>query len=114
MSLLAKYCVAYVTSPIRIAESIAKALLTQKLVACVNIVPQVKSMYWWEGQICSDEEALLIIKTRKDLQQQVIECVIKNHEYSVPEVIFMDISEGNQDYLKWIDQSTTNDTLSNN
>ncbi|KAG2391978.1 hypothetical protein C9374_013463 [Naegleria lovaniensis] len=107
MSSIAKYCVAYVTSPIGKAESIAKALLTQKLVACVNIVPQVKSMYWWEGQICSDEEALLIIKTKKDLQNQVIECVKKNHEYSVPEVIFMDITDGNEDYLKWIHDSTS-------
>lgn len=103
---IAKFCVGMITSPMGKAESIAQALLKDKLVACVNIVPQVKSMYWWEDKICTDDEALLILKTQIELKSQVVDCVKKNHEYQIPEVIFMDIVDGNEDYLDWIRKST--------
>ncbi|KAL9657576.1 hypothetical protein ABK040_001003 [Willaertia magna] len=105
---LAKYSVGLITSPISKAETLASILLKERLIACANIIPKVKSMYWWEDKIQTDEEALLIIKTEINKQKEIIECVKKNHEYQVPEVIFMEIKDGNEDYLQWITKEITN------
>jgi len=112
LSKFGKCCVGMITAPLGKAETLAEVLLTEKLVACVNIVPQVKSMYWWEGKICRDQEELLIVKTRSELKYRIVDCVKKNHEYSVPEVIFMDITDGNEEYLSWIISSVAKPPIS--
>lgn len=85
------------------ANGIAKHLLDQRKVACVNIVPGVKSLFWWQCKIESEEEWLLIVKTKASLLPQVIRLVKEVHSYEVPEVIAMPIIGGNEDYLKWIE-----------
>ena len=87
------------------ADKITAVLLEAKKAACVNIVPAVRSRYWWKGTIESAEEVLLIIKTKTSAAAAVIELVKKNHSYSVPEIIALPIVAGNEDYLKWIDES---------
>lgn len=86
-------------------KELARQLLELKLVACVNVVPAITSLYWWEGKISEDSEALLILKTTQKKVDQLIKAVKAHHPYSVPEVISMAIDQGNPDYLQWVEDS---------
>lgn len=90
------------------AENIAKSLVEDKLVACVNIIPQIKSIYWWEEKICIDQEVMLISKTKQSLFTTVMDRVKSLHSYEVPEIISVPISESSPEYLNWIEKVTTN------
>jgi periplasmic divalent cation tolerance protein len=85
------------------AHKIADLLLTKRKAACVNIVPRVESSFWWQGKLDSAQESLLIIKTRASLLSEIVDLVKASHSYDVPEIIAMPIIDGNEDYLKWID-----------
>lgn len=89
----------------REAERLSRALVERKLAACVNIVPRVRSRYWWKGKIETAGEALLIVKTQKRLVPELIRAVRKLHSYTVPEVISLAVEGGNPDYLSWIADS---------
>ncbi|XP_039749658.1 protein CutA homolog isoform X2 [Pararge aegeria] len=98
-----KFSVAYVTVPSKdVGKSIALGLVKNKLAACVNIVPEVTSIYEWEDEINEDTEALLMIKTRTSQVDQLTEYVRSVHPYEVCEVISLPIKNGNPPYLKWI------------
>jgi len=84
------------------ARKIASRLLGQRKAACVNIVTGVSSFFWWQGQLDSAQESLLIIKTRASLLSEVVALVKEIHRYDVPEIIALPIIGGNQDYLDWI------------
>ncbi|MBP9855191.1 MAG: divalent-cation tolerance protein CutA [Candidatus Omnitrophica bacterium] len=88
------------------AENIADQLLKDKLIACANIISDIQSMYWWEGRVNSDQEVMMVIKTRKTLFSKIVKAVKAIHSYKVPEIIAMPIISGNKDYLNWIDDST--------
>jgi periplasmic divalent cation tolerance protein len=90
------------------AARIAKALVEDRLAACVNIVPSIRSIYTWQGEVCDDEELLLIIKTRKGVMDGLKVRVRELHSYEVPEVIAFSICDGSIDYLAWIEESTRN------
>jgi periplasmic divalent cation tolerance protein len=85
-------------------ENIAKSLVEDKLVACVNLIPQIKSTYWWEGKVCTDEEVMLISKTKQSLFTAVMDRVKSLHSYEVPEILSFPISEGSPEYLDWIEK----------
>jgi periplasmic divalent cation tolerance protein len=85
------------------AHKIAGLLLGRRKAACVNIVPRVDSSFWWQGKLDSARENLLIVKTRASLLPEIIELVKSVHSYEVPEIIALPIVDGNEDYLKWID-----------
>ncbi|MBN2143336.1 MAG: divalent-cation tolerance protein CutA [Candidatus Aureabacteria bacterium] len=87
------------------AEKIAHALLRRKLVACVNIIPSVVSLYWWEGKIDRSSEVLLLMKTRSSLFDKIEKSVRSLHPYAVPEIVGLPITRGSQAYLKWINHS---------
>ncbi len=89
------------------AQKIAVALLKRRLAACVNIVPEVNSHFWWQDKLDSAKESLLVIKTKDTLLPDIVKSVKKIHSYTVPEIIALPIVGGNQDYLDWIDSEVT-------
>jgi len=93
------------TSNKKEAEKIAKALLKNKLAACVNILDRVKSIFRWQGKVDQANEALLIIKSHRKKLSKIIKLVKSLHSYEVPEIIAVPISGGYKPYLKWIDES---------
>ncbi|XP_004299709.1 PREDICTED: protein CutA 1, chloroplastic-like [Fragaria vesca subsp. vesca] len=99
--------VVYVTVPNKeVGKKLAESLVREKLAACVNIVPGIQSVYQWEGEVQTDSEELLIIKTRQSLFEALTEHVKSNHPYDVPEVIALPINAGSLNYLEWIKNST--------
>ena len=89
------------------AGKIGKTLVEERLTACANIVPKIRSIFHWEGKICDEREVLLIAKSKKSLFQRITERVIGLHSYDVPEIIGLPILSGSGDYLNWIDEVTT-------
>lgn len=88
------------------AGRIARHLIKNRLAACVNIVDNIKSIFWWKGKIDKAKEVLLIIKTKKRLIDKLIKKVKSLHSYEVPEIIVLPIIAGNKKYLDWINGST--------
>jgi periplasmic divalent cation tolerance protein len=88
------------------AAKIAKALVEKKLVAGVNIVPKIRSIYSWKGKLCDETEAMLIMKTRTELIDKIKTELKALHSYECPELIAVPISDGLKDYLNWIDESS--------
>lgn len=83
-------------------DRLARALVGERLAACVNRVRQVQSTYRWQGKVEQSEEELLIIKTRRKLFGRLQKRVQELHSYSVPEIIALPILEGSESYLKWL------------
>src|SRR5713226_1222521 len=88
------------------AASIADALVSERLAACVNIIGAVESVYRWEGKIARDREALMIIKTTDERYPELELRIKELHSYSTPEVLALKIERGSADYLKWLCDST--------
>lgn len=87
-----------------VAEGIAGRLVADRLAACVNILPGVRSIYEWQGAVENDAEVLLVIKTRAD-RYSALEAVIREtHPYQVPEVLALDVAAGLPEYLQWMDE----------
>jgi periplasmic divalent cation tolerance protein len=89
------------------AAKIARALVGEHLAGCVNILPRVRSLYWWQGKVQDDREALMVVKTRKALLRRLKRRVKELHSYSVPEVIALPLQEGSEEYLRWLAQATS-------
>ena len=87
------------------AERIAQALLTENLAACVQMVP-IRSRYLWKGEIERSAEELLLIKTRASLFEAVRARIRALHSYETPEIIALPVTEGDLDYLAWLETST--------
>ena len=103
---MAGECVVYVTCPDRAtATSLADALVTERLAACVNMVPGIDSVFWWEGRLDRAQEVLLIIKTTRRRLAALTKAVRQRHPYDVPEVIALPIQAGHPPYLAWVRQS---------
>lgn len=85
-----------------VAKKLAHGIISNKLAACVNIIPSVTSVYEWEGKIQEDNELLLMVKTQTGKVDDLSKFVRENHPYSVAEVISTPIENGNLPYLKWI------------
>jgi periplasmic divalent cation tolerance protein len=90
------------TCPPAAADALARALVTARLVACVNIVPAVKSVYRWEGAVQSDTESLLIMKTGRGSVGALTAAIESQHPYDVPEVLALPIEGGSEAYLTWV------------
>ena len=89
------------------AENIAEVLLGERQAACVNIVPNINSSFWWEGKLDTAQESLLIVKTKASKLPDIMQSVKTVHSNTVPEIIALPIIGGNQDYLDWIDNEVS-------
>ena len=87
------------------AESIAIALVKEKLAACVNILPNVTSVYTWENELNTDSEILLFIKTKETHSKKVETRIKELHSFDTPEIVFLPIQGGSIKYLDWINES---------
>jgi len=99
------YYVVLMTTPVDKGEELANFIIENKLGACVNVVSQVNSIYWWKGNIEKDKEALLVVKTSAEKFKELLEKVKSVHPYTVPEIIALPVVAGNPDYLNWIEES---------
>lgn len=102
------YIVALITtSSAEEAEKIGRALVEERLAACINIVKEVRSLFLWQGKLEDEREALMVVKTTSSLFPALAEKVKSLHAYTVPEIIALPIQVGSDAYLRWIDEVTT-------
>jgi len=92
------------------AHKVAEALLKNRHAACVNIVPRISSLFWWQDKLDSAQESLLIVKSKASLLSEIVRLVKEVHSYDVPEVIALPIIGGNPDYLEWISKEVKQGT----
>lgn len=98
----------YVTYPSdKDAEKVSKALLEDKLVACANILPGHRSLYWWEDKIEDSQEVAVIYKTRRELFEPVESKIKALHPYDVPCVVSLPVEKGAQEFVSWVREQTT-------
>ena len=98
--------VVLVTCPPDKAESIADALIEERVAACVNVVPSLRSVYRLKGEVHHDEEAMLLVKTTRDRFEALKQAVLKHHPYELPEVIAVPVDRGHTPYLEWVIESS--------
>ncbi len=101
-----KYCVVLTTcSDPTIKQNLIDQLLKQELAACIQVMP-IESHYVWEEKVCQDNEWLLVIKTMAKLYPVVEKTIVEHHDYDVPQVIQLPITDGFNPYLAWISATT--------
>ena len=104
---MTEHCVAFCTCPSEdVARDLASALVGENLVACVNILPGLTSVFQWQGRVETEGETLMIIKTARDRSEALASRIAELHPYEVPEVIVLPIESGLPAYLDWIVQET--------
>ena len=103
---MAQYCLVYITAKDEEeARRIGQALVSEKLAACVNLHP-IKSIFRWQGEVNQETEVVLLVKTKSELANEVINRIKELHSYEVPCAIVLPLEKGNPDFLEWISQST--------
>lgn len=95
-----------VTCPGDVAAGLAEALVEQRLAACVNALPALRSVYRWQGRVERAEETLLIAKTTRRRYAELETAVRKLHPYEVPEIVAVELAAGLPAYLQWVGDST--------
>lgn len=100
------YIVVFITAKnVREANQISTKLIEGKLVACVNIIKGVNSIFRWKGKVDQAKEVLLILKSKKSCLPKIVKKVKKYHSYDVPEIIALPIIGGSKDYLNWVKEN---------
>lgn len=89
------------------ALAIGRAMVEERLAACANVLPGMRSLYWWEGKVVEDQECVLVLKSRADRFDELLQQVKALHSYSIPAVVALPIVRGNPDYLQWLREETT-------
>lgn len=91
------------------ASEIAREMLRRRLVACANIIPAVRSLYWWKGQLEESDEVLMVLKARRGDVSALADQIRDLHPYDVPEVVATEVVGGLEAYLDWITAETERD-----
>ncbi|MCL4126747.1 UNVERIFIED_CONTAM: hypothetical protein GTU68_038354 [Idotea baltica] len=86
---------------------LARQIVEQQLVACCNIVPGVTSIYRWKGELCEDQECLLVMKTTETRYIQLSKFILNQHPYETPELIALPVTQSTQEYLSWVIKETS-------
>lgn len=86
---------------------LAHQVVDKQLAACCNIVPGITSVYRWQGELCEDQECLLVMKTVKTRYKQLQDFIRENHPYDLPELIALPVNTGLEEYLTWVTQETS-------
>ncbi len=103
MKSAAKFSLVLVTAPdLKTARALAKSALQAKLVACVNLIPKMESHYWWQGNLESSAEILMILKTPRTRLAALEKLILAKHPYDTPEFLAVPMSAGNGKYLDWL------------
>ena len=97
------------TCPSETAPQLARFLVENRLVACVNIVPHVSSVYWWEGKVEVESESLLVAKAASSDVGRVTEELQRMHPYETPAIVALPITGGYAPYLEWIQETASLD-----
>ncbi|EAS65788.1 divalent-cation tolerance protein CutA [Photobacterium angustum] len=99
-----QYCIVLTTfSDPKIGKTIINELISQRLAACVQVMP-IQSYYHWQGEVNCDQEQQVLIKTKTSLFEEVKATIVALHDYETPEIIQLPITNGFGDYLSWIDK----------
>lgn len=86
------------------ARGVARAVVEKRLAACVNVIPAIRSVYWWKDAIEEEEEVLLVMKTSRALVAELQAEIERLHSYEVPEVIALPVVDGSERYLAWMNR----------
>lgn len=102
------FLVVLITAPDKqTAERLSQVIMEGKKAACVNIIPQVDSIFRWQGSISTEQEVLLILKTKTTIfEDQLVPLVKEHHPYDVPEIIALPLVMGSKEYLNWMEEET--------
>ncbi|MBI1823490.1 MAG: divalent-cation tolerance protein CutA [Nitrospirae bacterium] len=87
------------------AEKITRILVSEKLIACGNMISAVNSLFYWQGEISQEKETLIVAKSVKNLFPAIVQRVKSLHSYTVPEIIALPLVEGSEEYLHWIEET---------
>lgn len=88
------------------ARKISRFLVQEKFVASAQITPWIESIYLWNGQLETTQESKILLKTRKDLYDQIKKVILENCTYQVPEITYQYLDGGNEEYLGWLRDNT--------
>jgi len=104
---MSNYKLLYITCGSKIeAVKLGKLLVKNKLAACTNIIPNIKSIFNWENKVTQSQEAILIGKTQKKNVSKIIKLIERKHSYKCPCIVFFDIEKGNKKFLSWIKKNS--------
>jgi periplasmic divalent cation tolerance protein len=100
------YIIVYITAKdADEASRIGETLVRERLAACTNVIPEIKSTYWWKGRVEKEGEAVLLLKSVQDRAEQIIRRVRELHSYEVPCIDIVPLSGGNPEYFRWLEES---------
>ncbi|HEY3855854.1 MAG TPA: divalent-cation tolerance protein CutA [Verrucomicrobiae bacterium] len=106
-----QFRVVLVTAPtIKVARQLAKIALTNRAVACANLIPRIESHYWWKNKLEKSAEVLILFKTRASKLEDLEKLILQNHPYDTSEVVALNITSGSKRFLDWLATETTSRT----
>jgi periplasmic divalent cation tolerance protein len=97
----------------REGQKIARNLVEKGLAGCVNVIPRVKSFFFYGGKLCRETETMMVIKTVKKNLEKMMKNIKEMHSYSIPEMIFLKVEGGEKKYVKWLEEMAAYDYKKN-